>query len=223
MEPIKPMEPMSSNMLERIKNNYIVQAWLVLTLAMFFGASLAGVQLSLGPRIEANKINETLQKVPELVLGADKAQKMAEQNIELIIEPDTITIEKSGKMSLYNVYKAEYADKKPAGWVIKTKGQGYADKIELLIGVDPFVKKITGVFILEQKETPGLGNKIITMKWRGQFINKNTESPLVVTKEGAKSFNEIDAVTGATISSRSVCNIINTALSDLKAELISKD
>jgi len=39
---------------QRIKNNNIVQAWLVLTRALFFGASLAGIQLSLAPSIGAN-------------------------------------------------------------------------------------------------------------------------------------------------------------------------
>ena len=55
--------------LHRLKQNPIVQAWLVLLLAVCFGASLAGVHLKLAPVIETNKRNETLQQVPQLVLG----------------------------------------------------------------------------------------------------------------------------------------------------------
>ena len=76
MKPIEPMEPMPPSTLERLKNNNIIQAWLVLFLALCFGSALAGVQMTLGPKIEINKINETREKVPELVLGKDAALKM---------------------------------------------------------------------------------------------------------------------------------------------------
>jgi len=221
MEPIKPMEAMSPSTLDRIKNNYIIQAWLVLILAFGFGALLAGMQIALSPTIEANKVNETLQKVPELVLGKNKADQLAQNNKTLTIQPKLIEVEKMGKKVSYNVFEAKHGDGKLAGWVTKAKGQGYADKIELLIGLDPKVKSITGLFVLEQKETPGLGNKIITDKWRNQFIKKNTHQSLEVTKTGAKSPHEIDAVTGATISSRSVCDIINTTIRDLKKPLLA--
>jgi len=206
---------------QRIKNNNIVQAWLVLTLALFFGASLAGIQLSLAPTIEANKINETRQKVPELVFGKARALEIVQQNQQFEITPQTMEIEKHGTKVFYSVFETRVAGKL-AGWVVKTAGQGYADKIELLIGLDSAAETITGLFVLDQKETPGLGNKIVTEKWRGQFIAKKTGSPLTVTKEGAKAPNEIDGVTGATISSKAVSNIINTAMNDLKGMLAAK-
>ncbi|OQY06044.1 MAG: FMN-binding protein [Desulfobacteraceae bacterium 4572_123] len=206
---------------QRIKNNNIVQAWLVLTLALFFGASLAGIQLTLAPTIEANKINETRQKVPELVFGKAGALEILKQNQQLEITPQTMEIEKHGTKVFYSVFETRVAGKL-AGWVVKTAGQGYADKIELLIGLDSAAETITGLFVLDQKETPGLGNKIVTEKWRNQFIAKKTGSPLTVTKEGAKAPNEIDGVTGATISSRAVSSIINTTMNDLKGMLAAK-
>ncbi|MBW2591684.1 MAG: FMN-binding protein [Deltaproteobacteria bacterium] len=206
---------------QRIKNNNIVQAWLVLTLALLFGASLAGIQLSLAPTIEANKINETRQKVPELVFGKAGALEIVAQNQQLEITPQTIEIEKHGRKVFYSVFETRVGGKL-AGWVIKTAGPGYADKIELLIGLDSTAETITGLFVLDQKETPGLGDKIVTEKWRAQFIAKKTGSPLAVTKDGAKAPNEIDGVTGATISSRAVSNIINTAVNNLKGMLAAK-
>lgn len=206
---------------QRLKENNIVQAWLVLTLALFFGASLAGIQLSLAPTIEANKINETRQKVPELIFGKAKALEMAEQERLIEATPQTLAVEKHGKKIFYSVFETR-VDGELAGWVVKTAGQGYADKIELLIGLDPKAEKITGLFVLDQKETPGLGNKIVTEGWRAQFVGKATDRPLAATKAGAKAANEIDAVTGATISSKSVSTIINTAVSDLKGPLAAK-
>jgi len=218
MKPIEPMEPMKSSTLERIRNNYVVQAWLVLILAICFGGSLAGMQLALGPLIEANKINETLKKVPEMVLGAKKAEKLTKDQ-QLIIEPQTVEIEKNNRKVFYSVFKAKHPNGDPAGWVAKAVGQGYADKIEILFGMDNKLKKITGLFVLDQKETPGLGNKIMEEGWRQQFVKKKTATPLKVTKEGAKAAHEIDSITGATISSRAVCSIINTTIKDLRAPL----
>jgi electron transport complex protein RnfG len=209
-------------MLERIKNNYLVQAWLVLILALWFGASLAGVQLTLGPTIEANKTNETLEKVPELVVGRAEAEKMAQKNQSLIITPQSMSIDKQGKKYHYSVYETRFPDGKQAGWVVKTTGQGYADKIELLIGFDSVAETITGLFVLDQKETPGLGNKIIKSEWRDQFIKKETNRNLVAKKRGARASNEIDAITGATVSSKSVCTIINKTVSDLRNQLAKK-
>lgn len=204
--------------MSRMKNNYIIQAWLVLFLASGFGAALAGIQLNLSPKIEANKLNETLEKVPELVLGAAKAQQMAKDNQFLEIDRRTVVTGKGNIKKVYSVFQAK-KDGQTVGWVAKASGQGYADKIELLVGVDAKVKKITGLFILDQKETPGLGSKIADWDWRKQFLDKKTEQQLIAVKSGASAPNEIDAITGATISSKFICDIINKSLSDLKEPL----
>lgn len=206
----------------RFQNSFLLQAWLVLLLAILFGASLAGVQASLGPRIEENKINETRQKIPEVLLGSEAAEKMARENLSLVIDPLSVTVEKNNRQKTYAVYRATSKDGELAGWVAKAAGQGYADKIELLLGLDPDATHITGVFVLDQKETPGLGNKVIEPSFRGQFAQKLTEKRLKVVKTGAKDENDINAITGATISSRSVTSLINTTVADLKKPLTSK-
>jgi len=43
------------------RNSNLVQAWLVLVLATFFGTALAGIQIKLSPVIEANKVKETME------------------------------------------------------------------------------------------------------------------------------------------------------------------
>ncbi len=201
------------------QNNYLIQAWLVLLLAMVFGISLAGVQQKLGPMIEANKVNETLEKVPEVILGVKNAERLAKKGEALIITPRPIKIETAGQKKVYPVFEARYSDLSLAGWVTKASGRGYADKIELLLGFNPDATHLTGLFILEQKETPGLGNKIIEKKWRDQFVKKSTDRRLRVVKGGAKTPNDIDAITGATISSRSVVAIINKSAAELRERL----
>jgi len=212
------METEKKSLGARLKTSSLVQAWLVLLLAVSFGVSLAGVQLALGPIIEANKINETLEKVPELILGSDLARKMTAQNQSLEIAARRVAVAKTDRDKTYSVYEARYQGEL-RGWVVKAKGQGYADTIELLVGLSPGLETITGLFVLDQKETPGLGNKIITDAWRGQFIGAPAKGSLVVVKTGAAKPGEIDAVTGATISSKSVAAMINTAIGDLRKPL----
>jgi electron transport complex protein RnfG len=206
-------------MFKWLKKSFIVQAWLVLILALLFGAALASVKIVLEPMIVANKVNEIRQKLPEIILGAEAAQQMAKADQQLVIETRSVQVEKKAQNIAYRVYEARNPDQTLKGWVVKTGGQGYADKIELLLGLGPLAESITGIFILDQKETPGLGSQIIAQKWRNQFINKNTSESLIPVKDGADAANEIDAITGATISSRSVCDIINAAASDLRKPL----
>ncbi len=202
----------------RFKNSNIVQAWLVLVLCLCFGSALAAVHVVLSPAIEANKLNETLEKVPGLVMGEETAAAMQQRGEVLEIESVPVQVEKSSRNLSYAVYKAISKGER-AGWVIKSSGQGYADKIELLVGVSGKTDTITGLFVLDQKETPGLGNKVIETRWRDQFIGKPAGSALAVTKSGASTPEEIDAVTGATISSNAVVQIVNTALADVRPEL----
>ena len=222
MKPIKPMEPMSPSTIERLMNNNLVQAWLVLVLTICFGASLAGMQITLGPKIEQNKINETREKVPELVMGKEAAAELAASGGEINAVPHLISVQKAAKTVTYNVYEASDAEQNPLGWVVKAKGQGYADNIELLFGLNPELSEITGIFVLEQKETPGLGNKIVTEEWRSQYIGQSSAAPMEVVKGGNAGPGQINAITGATISSKSVTNIINSAIADLKKPLAAK-
>ncbi len=201
------------------KDSNLFQAWLVLILATVFGTALAGIQSNLGPVIEENKIRETMEKIPALVLGEDMAAKLAAENESLVIKSRILEVEKNGITKFYTVYDVMFKEGGLAGHVTKAAGQGYADKIELLLGLDPGGNTITGLFILDQKETPGLGNKILEDPWRNQFKEKVSDNRLVVVKGGAGKDNEIDAISGATISSRSVTGIINTIIADVKPSL----
>lgn len=202
-----------------LKNSNLVQAWLVLLLATLFGTALAGIQAKLGPVIEANKVKETMAKIPVLVLGEDLAAELADDNQALTIKSRVVEVKKNGITKFYTVYDAWLPEGKMIGHVIKADGQGYADKIELLVGLDAQGKRITGLFVLAQKETPGLGAKILEDAWRGQFKEKSTEKHLSVVKGGGAKEDQIDAISGATISSKSVTGIVNTAVANVASRL----
>ena len=183
--------------------SYVGQAWLVILLALLYGGALAGVQTTLGPKIVENKKNETYEVIPALVDEADKARTE-----EVLVQG------KNGRES--RVYKAVGADGVNKGWVLPASGQGFGDRIELLIGLDAELSTITGLYVLDQKETPGLGDAIASERFCSQFSGKPTREPLTVTKSDPKTDNEILALTGATISSESVSAIVNDAIANLK-------
>lgn len=185
---------MSSN-----KKSYLREAWLVLALSLCFGATLAAVQTALNPKIEQNKLNDTLSQIPKLVPGAVGGEKklMGEQI----------------------VYAARNEAGETVGWVLAAAGQGFADRIELLVGLDKDARRITGLYILDQKETPGLGNKVTEEAWLVQFTDRPADTRLQVVKRAPSSDQEIQGVTGATISSESVVGIINAAVAQFRVRL----
>lgn len=102
-------------------------------------------------------------------------------------------------------------DGKPLGYAISANGPGFADNILLLYGFDPQQKRIVGMEVLESKETPGLGDKIFKdATWVGQFKGLAVEPSVVPTKPGTRSKpNEVDTISGATISTKAVIRIVN--------------
>lgn len=189
------------------RGSYVGQAWLVILLGLVYGGALAGVQTTLGPRIDENRKKETYDVIPLLVDGVDKANC-----VELTVEGT------SGEEA--RVYKAVAADGTHRGWVLPAGGQGFNDRIELLIGLDAELSTITGLYVLDQKETPGLGEYITGESFRGQFAGKPIDGPLAVVKSDAKATREIRAVSGATISSESVTGIVNKAIADFKEPIL---
>lgn len=188
--------------------NYVTQAWLVIILALLYGGALAGVQLGLGPKIVANQLAETQDQIPALVKGAVKG------------EPISIVVDEATDKRV-PVYKAVDADNQLKGWVLPASGQGFADRIIVLIGLDADLKTITGLFVLEQKETPGLGDFIREVDFCSRFVGKSTDTPLEVVTSGPND-QQIQALTGATISSVAVADIVNNAVETLRDPILKQ-
>ncbi len=183
------------------------QAWLVIVLGLLYGGALAGVQTSLGPRIEANKRAETYRAIPQIVPGADPAQ-----TAELTVTG------RDGRPG--RAYQARNSHGELAGWVLPATGLGFADRIDLLVALDPELSTITGMYVIDQKETPGLGNFISADRFRDEFRGKSADEPLRIVKDDPKpAQNEIRTLSGATISSESVAGIVNDAIDNLRGPL----
>lgn len=108
------------------------------------------------------------------------------------------------------------------GVAVEVMGSGYGGPIRALVGYAPGKQQVLGMKILESKETPGLGDKIaVDPQFRANIqgldvsIDSNSSKPvkpITVVKAGSKSSAwEIDGITGATISSKAVARMINSA------------
>lgn len=99
------------------------------------------------------------------------------------------------------------------GFAIPGSGPGFQDTISLLFGYVPGQRKIVGMEVLDSRETPGLGDKIYKdPAFAANFQSLAVDPEILAVKKGKKSApNQIDAITGATISSKAVVRIINQA------------
>ena len=113
-------------------------------------------------------------------------------------------------IEITNALKA-YKDNQKLGYVIQVIDKdGFGGDIEIIIGIDN-QKRITGVEILSINETVGLGMNAKNEEFRNQYIGKKVDEFKVV-KTGSQTDDEIDALSGATITSKAITNGINGAL-----------
>lgn len=102
------------------------------------------------------------------------------------------------------------ASGKPVGLVCTAWSKGYAGEIKVLVGIG-LDGTITGVQVIEQKETPGLGAKTKEAAFVRQYQNKKIGTKWVVVKKKPVSEQEIQAISGATISSKAVTLAVQMA------------
>jgi electron transport complex protein RnfG len=158
---------------------------LALTLALFCivaAGALALVYILTSPLIKAN------------------AERSFIESLKSVLPADDFKLIKEGEAVVYTGTKGGQL----IGHAVKVAPRGYSGAIELLVGIDR-QGKVSGVKVLQQKETPGLGTNVVKPDWLKQFLVKPPTAGFEVKKD-------IQAVAGATISSRAVVSGVNQAL-----------
>jgi electron transport complex protein RnfG len=193
---------------------------LVATLAV--AGTLAGllivlVNLHTRPIIEKYQAEQLQKAVYEVLPGAERYDTyyLVDGNL-------TLTLPKGAKEKDYKrLYIGHGSDGEVKGIAISKGESGFQDVILLIFGFDPETGKMTGMKVLDSKETPGLGDKIYKDKAFVKQFFEGPKLPLVGVKAGTGKGlpNEVDTITGATISSRAVIRIINDAMADWKPVL----
>jgi len=196
---------------------------LVATLAI--AGALAGSLLVLVFQATQPTIRDYKERMLQLavreVLGEpDRHETLWVDGDALVAEPPA----GESASSAERVYLGFDGEGRPVGFAIEAAEPGFQDLVRLIFGYDPTTRTILGMKVLESKETPGLGDKIEKdPTFLQQFAG--IETPLVGVKAGGGSVRaaqggdsgggEVDMITGATISSRTVIRTINNALERL--------
>ena len=150
-----------------------------------------------------NKV--TAKKIAELEAANSK------KNMQSLIDADNFEECENGEITYY----AAINGGKTAAYIFTESSKGYGGDVSVMTAIKPD-GTVAGVAILDVSgETPGLGQNAAKESFFSQYIGlKNGVS---VLKNGAKAENnEVDAVTGATITSTAVTRAVNAALDDFE-------
>ena len=178
-----------------MKTNVLYVARLALTLLLItsvVAAALAGVNSITKPVIDRRTAEKTQQAIEAVLPGG--GEELTEQN----------AVGYDGAELVSKVYRGEN------GYAIEVIPVGFDNTITMMVGVD-FEGNVLGIDIISHTETAGLGAVAAAatpagVAFRNQFVGKR--GSVAVSKDGG----DLDAITGATITSRAVCEGVNAAL-----------
>lgn len=145
--------------------------------------------------------------------------KANSEAMKLILpEADEFTkLETSPKGDVIEVNEGKKAGE-TQGYAVKVAPKGYAGAITMMVGISN-EGKVQGIKILNHSETPGLGANASQPAFAGQYEDKAIDKPLEVVKKTPSNPNEIQAITGSTITSKAVTKGVNDAVEFYKNEL----
>lgn len=143
----------------------------------------------------------------------------------LLAEADSIkdaAVELNEGSNIKEIYEAVKGNE-VIGHVIKFTSKGFHGDIDFAIAISE--DEITGLKVMAHNETPGLGAKITEVEFTERFRNKPIKEYLKLVKVEPSSDNEVQAVTGATVSSNATINGVNEAiafyLTEIKGEEVA--
>jgi len=193
---------------------FFQQSWLLIVASFFFGLLIAVANAAWEGRIRQNEEDKFNNLAGEMLPEA--------ASFEIAVEKVEVESGK-GKKKATSIKKAKSADGKCVGWAFKCEGSGFADKIKLVLAVDAGFEKLRGFGVLASNETPGFGDQIKLPYYRNQFVGAPAvELVLVKTGDSSKIDSEIVAISGATVSSEAVVEIINEFLAQVKNHMQAK-
>lgn len=141
-------------------------------------------------------------------VAAKNAKILKNESMKALIQDATDFKAIKGESEMYEALK----NNKTIGYVTQSETKGYGGTIELLVAVDT-EGKVIGYNILSHNETPGLGDKTTKSPFKDQFKGKDIKH-LVVTKDPSDK-DDVQAITGATISSKAVTKGVKKAVTQI--------
>ncbi len=174
------------------------------------------------PAIEENKRLAIQKTVLEVIKGATAYK-------HFVINEKGELLAATPGLKGTNVYAGYDAGGKLTGLAAEGRAQGYSGAVETIYAYTPSCQCITGVKVIKQTETPGLGDKVITNKdFVANFDKLDATvkgdalaNAIVAVKHGSKKNPwEIDAISGATISSKAIAKGLNGSAQDVLPKVV---
>ncbi len=197
---------------------FFQESWLLMVSAVVFGLLLAVTDAAWKPRIEQNVVNRFTSLAGGLLTEAVRFEPVS----------PTISIEIKGKAESVEIKRGLNAAGQTVGWAFVCEGSGFADKIRLVVATDAAFSKMAGFGVLFSNETPGFGDKINIAPVEGgfyqpQFIGAPVGTlTLAKTGDAAAIDNQIVAISGATVTSQAVVDMLNNWLVPIREKMVSE-
>lgn len=177
------------------------------------------------PMIEENKRLAIERALYEIMPAAVSRR-------DFVITADgLLPVEGNSRVEGSRIYAGYDHEDKLVGLGLEAAAQGYQDIIQILYSYEPACECIRGIKVLKMAETPGIGDKIAKdEEFLKNFVALDASldgtvsrlaHEIVTVKHGTKSNPwEIDAITGATISSKAVGRMLNDSAHRLLPEIM---
>lgn len=168
-----------------MRREYIRMVVVLMIISLFSGAVLAQTYKVTIPKINENALKKQEAAIIKVIPGAKSFKEVSKDGVTAFEGLD----ENGNKV----------------GMAFIAKSGGFGGIITMMVGVDMEEKKLTGMTVLSHLETPGLGARIQEDWFQEQFKGKSFDDGFVVKED-------VDAITGATISSTAVAKGVKDSL-----------
>ncbi len=194
------------------KSSIIKDALILFIITLVAGVSLGFVYELTLPAIKSQELKKQTEAYSTIYPDAaefaadEDLTKLAEEAVTKVLEPNGL----KGN-TIDAAFVALDASGEKIGYVMSiTSGNGYGGAITLSLGysIDGVIQ---GMEIISMSETPGFGAKANEPLFKDQFKGKKADL-IEFTKSGATEENQIDAVSGATITTTAVTDAVNSGL-----------
>lgn len=190
------------------KLGFMKDALILFVITLISGVLLGGVYEVTKTIIAQRQEEAKLKTYQEVFMDATAF----EENTELTQKAAETDLSAYEKVTVDEVLDAKDASGNVIGHLVtSTSKAGYGGEVTISIGITS-EGEITGIGYLALNETPGLGMKASESEFKDQFTGKNAAQLTLVKGGGASGDDQINAISGATVTSSAVTNAVNAAL-----------
>lgn len=190
--------------------------WYNIVFMLIITALLTGILSTIyeysKPKIETNE-ELALKKAHLYAFNIELPQGASTEDVEGLYH-DHIEVK---AMDDEYLYIAKGVNGEPMAYGFTFGGGALWGEVEGILALSPDLDRVIGIDFTKQSETPGLGGRIGEPGYKEQFrdVELNVEGPPLVYGSSSKT-GQVDAITGATLTSNAVLNIMNTKIEGIK-------